>query len=452
VVAVGGSILLGIGFARTPAALARAAGLAFVAGWSAAGIVVALALAAGASLDVAIAAFIGVVPVALVVARFAPGVAVGRCVPPTLRHGRVLAISGASTLILCGLMLLRRAQLSDGPFYWDTWWFWLPKANSILYFNGLELGPNGFTSWTNPDYPPLVPAMHAVVFRVAGEASPGTLALELWVLEAAFIAALAVLLAPRVSSSILWPSLAILVLLPDFRYLVASFLGDEQLAVFFVCAGIAACRWVLDGDVRFLCLTSLFLTAAVLAKNEGSVLALVLLAALAMTVGRGRRTIASLAAAAVPPLLGFGAWRLWLQAHDVPATPAFRPTDLLRPGYLIDRVERLKTSVADVSGLLVSTDRWLLTLPLVVIAAVAVLRVHPRLASVVVATLVLEFIAIVTVYWASPYPLEYVIATSAHRVVSPLAIFLAAVLPLLVSEALSGTSASAYAGEPRRTR
>ena len=57
--------------------------------------------------------------------------------------------------------LLRRSLGDGAPLQWDAWAFWLPKAKSLLDFGGLDTAVGGFTSFANPGYPPLVPALEA---------------------------------------------------------------------------------------------------------------------------------------------------------------------------------------------------------------------------------------------------------------------------------------------------
>jgi hypothetical protein len=151
-----------------------------------------------------------------------------------------------------------------------------------------------------------------------------------------------------------------------------------------------------------------------------------------VTRGRPWRELAALAAAPVGAVIP---WRLWMDANGVPESPALRLGDLVDPGYLADRTDRLSTALRELPPFLLAFDRWLLTIPLALVLALVLARRRPELSAYALGTVVLGFLGFATVYWASSYPLDWYIDTSAERVVSSLAVFAAALFPLLVSEA-----------------
>jgi hypothetical protein len=428
------ALLAGLGLVRAPAEALRFAGLALVAGWAAVGIAASFALLTGAALSVLQAVLLAVL-VALaggLTASRVPGRAAAGARPSTRGAANALAVAGAAVLLVYLEALFRRARVAE-PSAWDTWAFWLPKAKSIVYFDGLDTEVGGFTSFANPDYPPLKPAADAIALRFVGDVDAGALVVQHWVLTAAFFAALAALLAPRVRPAILWPSLAVLAVLPNFGALVGSLLADEPLAQLLALAGVCGGLWLLDRDARLVALAALFIAAAALVKNEGLMLAL-LLAVLLAAVTRFRpwRELAALAAAPVAAVIP---WRLWMDANGVPESPALRLGDLLDPGYLARRGDRLGTALQELPPFLLSFDRWLLTVPLALALALVLVRRRPELSAYAIGTVVLGFLGFATVYWASSYPLDWYIDTSAERVVSSLAVFAAALVPLLVAEA-----------------
>jgi hypothetical protein len=125
-----------------------------------------------------------------------------------------------------------------------------------------------------------------------------------------------------------------------------------------------------------------------------------------------------------------------MSANGIPDTSAFRLKDLARPEFLFDRTDRLGTALRELPPFLLAFDRWLLTVPLVLVAAAALVGRRPALSVYAVGTLVLGVLGFATVYWASTYPLQWYIDTSADRILPSLVVFGAAVFPLLVSEAL----------------
>ncbi len=432
---VGTALLAGLGLVRESAAALRFAGLSLVVGWAAVGLAGSYALMLGARLSVPEVVFLAVLLAAL-------GLLASRRVPPYVRRPRSfpawpferIAV-WAGALVLAGYLelLFLRARLAE-PGRWDTWAFWIPKAKSIVYFDGLDTGPGGFTSYANPDYPPLQPTLEAIVFRGIGEVDTGALVVQHWVVAAAFFGAVAALLSDRVRPAILWPSLAVTALLPSLGLLVGSSLADEPIALLFALAGVCGALWLIERELRFLALAAFLLATAALLKNEGLMLALVLFVLLgALTHPRSWRRLVPLAAL---PILAVLPWRLWLDAHDVPAGDALRLGDLVRLEYLLDRSDRLGTALRELPPYVFDFDRSLLTVPLVIVVALALAGRRPALSVYTVGTLLFGFLGFATVYWASAYPLDWYIDTTADRVLTSLVLFASALFPLLVAEAV----------------
>jgi hypothetical protein len=74
--------------------------------------------------------------------------------------------------------------------------------------------------------------------------------------------------------------------------------------------------------------------------------------------------------------------------------------------------------------------------PLALAAAILAARRRPPLALFAGLVLVATFAALLAVYWISPLPIDWYIETSAARAVASTAVFAAALLPLLLGEAL----------------
>lgn len=428
------SLLRGLGLARARRDALRLGGLALFAGWAATAILASLGAIAGLALTAwEVAGCAAVVAVA--------GVALGRRVGPAptrppLRArgiGAWVADGGAAVVLVYLEALFRRSRL-EVTTAWDAWGFWIPKAQSIVYHHGLVTGPGGFTSFANPDYPPLAPVVDAITFRFAGKPDPAVLPLQHWVVAVAFLAGVAALLAPRVAPWLLWPGLALLVLMPDFGDLVGSSLGDEPLALLVGMAGVCGALWLLDRDPRHSTLCTLCTTAAALTKVEGLPAALLVVAMLA--AAGGLRRWRPLAAGVVAPALALAPWRIWMHAHHVVSNSAFPFSKLLDPSYLGDRVARLDTALSSLPGYFLSVDRWLAAVPLALALAALVVRRRRELAVLVLGTPVLAFFGLAALYWISPLPIDWYISTSAARVTASTAVFCAALLPLLLHEAL----------------
>ncbi len=438
-------MLHGTGLVRSLRDGLRLAGLALVLGWALVGVLGSLALMAGLAFD-------GAQLILGCLALAAAGIAAARRVPTPVRvsarapwlGSHWLAAGGVAGLLVVAVALLRRALTATAPTAWDAWAFWLPKARSLVLFDGIDTGAGGFTSFAHAPYPPLVPAMEAAAFRFSGtlEAS-AVLPLQHWVLAVAFLAALGGLLGGRVPAPVLWPSVALIALMPNFGRLVGSSLGDEPLVLLVGLAGACAALWLLERDPRHAGLCAGLLAAAALAKSEGLMLGSLLGVALVVATAVERR-FAWKAPAAIfaSPVVVSLVWRAWLGAHDLPSWDAYRPEDLLRPGYLADRLDRLGTAVSALPDYLLEPDRWLLTVPLALAAALIVALRAPGIATLVLVFVSVGFLGAATIYWISPLPIDWYIDTSAERVVGSLVFFCAAVFPLLLATA---------AGPARRT-
>jgi hypothetical protein len=435
-VLLGAGILLlyGVGFVRTPRDAGRFAGVALFAGWAAMGVLASLAAIAGLALSLPeLIAIVGLVAMV--------GIALGRFVPavpnrPWLRAAgwqAWIAGAGAAVLLVYLEALFRRVKLEVST-SWDAWAFWIPKAESIVYHDGIKAGLGGFDSFANPDYPPLGPVMDAVTFRFAGSPDPAVLPLQHWIVAVAFLAGVAALLAPRVAPSILWPGLALLALMPDFGEMIGSSLGDESLALLIGAAGVCGAVWLLERDPRYVVLCALCATAATLTKVEGLPAALLIFAMLA--IGGGARRWRPLALGALAPALALLPWRLWMHQHHVVSNSAFPFSKLLDPAFLAHRVSRLDTALSSLPGYFLSVNRWLAVIPLALALSLLLARRRRDLAVLAFGTTVLAFLGLSAVYWISPLPVHWYIDTSAARVTTSTAVFCAALFPLLLHEAL----------------
>jgi hypothetical protein len=435
--ATGAAVLAGVGLVRSGRSLVLHLGLALVVGWALVGSAAATLLALGLGATVLETAVVAAVIIAA-------GVALARRVTPRPASfvGAApgwqtwLAVAGASVLLLVLAALLRRASYAQ-PVIWDSWAFWLPKAESIFYFDGIDTGPGGFLAMANPDYPVFAPATEALTYRIMGGVDNGVLAVQHWVLAAAFFAGVAVVLGRRVPAWVLWPGLAMAAVMPGFDRYIASSLGDEPLALQLALAGVCGAIWLTNRETAFGALAGVFLVAATLTKNEGFLDAL-LLALLLAAATRFRRWVApvAIAAACVVAVLP---WKLWLRSQDVPVNPAYDPGDLLRPGYLAGRLDRLSTALLDVPPYFFDWDAWLLTLPLAIALGLALLRRRPGLSLLVIGSVAVVIAGNLTVYWVSTLPVSWYIRTSADRTSFAPVLLCAVLIPLLAAEALATT-------------
>jgi len=436
---LGEAVLVGLGVVRSRGQALRCIGLAFIVGWCVLGTALVYVLILGASLELW-------QPIALAAALAAVALALGRVIPAQadlVERGergaaQVIAVSAAAFLVGYLALLGLHSALTTSPTGWDTWAFWLPRAKAIYFFHGLHPQLHGgFASFAHPDYPPLLPAFDATVFRFAGAASVLALPFQDWLLAAAFVAAAAVLLRRRVRPAVLWPALCLLVLAPQFGASIGEGYADPQLARLVALAAVCGGVWVLERDGRLLVLTGILLVGASLTKREGLGLALMLAVALAVAArvegGRGWSRALLLVPTVIVAVLP---WQVWLHFEHVAYTPDYSLRTLLHPRYLLDRLGRLSTALEHLPRVALSFDHWLLVLPLALLLAVLAIRARSSLAVLVLGLIGTGYLGLACVYWIGTLPVTVYMRTSASRVVASLVLLAGALTPLVASELL----------------
>lgn len=431
--AVGAAMLVGIGLVRDPRGAVRYAGLAFVLGWATTGVAASLALVAGLELSVAA---VVVIWIALAGASLAPAL---RAAPRSEKvatepsfPGQLAAAAGGALLVALLLALFQGVR-GSGWLHPDVWNYWLPRAKTIFQTGELDTSLGGYTSFTHPEYPPFAPASDAITFFFMGRADVLLLPVQHWVVFAAFLGALAGLLAGRVRPAFLWPSLVSIALLPELEFLVGSSLADETLAELFALAGVCAALWLLERDWRHAAVCGVLLAALSMTKNEGLMLGLVLVANLAVvTAFRAWRTLVPLAAVAA---LAAVPWRAWHAVHDARDDSDYRLGDLFDPSLLSNRIDRLEITLREFPQYVFDPGRWLLAVPLALVLAALLTRRRPALAGFCAGTLAVVCLAYVVVFWISLPEIRFYLDASAERLSAHLAVFAAALVPLLAAEA-----------------
>ena len=437
--AAGLAILIGLGLVRDRADALVLSGLAVVTGWAATGVWLSLVLVVGADVTpvTVLVGWFGLVAGAAALTRV---VRAGPRLQLVVPAGRKrLALLGATIVVaLAAVLVLARAVFWTGLFHADVWSFWIPKAKTIYFFAGLDTAPGGFTSQVSPDYPPLKPAVDAAVFALAGDADPLLLPPHNAVLAVAFVAAAAAVLWRLAGAMVAAAGALVVLALPGFRDLAGSSLADESLAILFAVACLLGADWLLAGDPRPLALVSLLLGACVLTKNEGALLAAALLAALAAVAPLRRHA----ALAAVGPATVFVTWRAWLVANDVPRNPAQRFERLAEPRYLAQHFDQFAYGSRRLAEEVSDPRLWSAAVPLVLLVAIALVGTRTRLAVVAAGVPLACLAGFAVIYWIGPnrifeFEPEYTfIEDNVRRVVAPVALASAAVLPLLVREAV----------------
>jgi hypothetical protein len=439
--AVGWCVLCGLGLVRDSRSAVRHTGTALVTGWALVGVLLSLALAVGIGFGWATIAAVLLVPAAagLAAARVVPP-RVAAAVEPERGPARLVAGAAAVGVFALLLVLLVRAASPTGILYVDVWNFWLTKAKSIFAFHGLATGPGGITRFENPDYPPLYPAFTAVTYRFLGTTDTLRLPLEHTLLGIGFVLAVAALLHERVRPLLLWPGLLLLLLVPTIEQLIGSLMADEPLAVLFALAGVCGALWALDGDARLAALCGLFLAASTLTKNEGLMLSVALLVPLLLA----RRPRPSLLLSVVPALVAFVVWKLWLDRHGVPSSSHYRFSDLASPSYLHDNAQKLTTAAGGILKQALHPQKTLLALPLAWLLSMAAPR---RIALLAPLAAVLTLAGYSVIYWISPIDVHFYLK-AAPRIVTAPVLLCAALLPLLLAEAMRASRSGGRSPSP----
>ena len=397
-------------------------GLAYLVGVAAYGVVAQLLFVLGASL--------ATWQVALVCAALASLLFVRRAarIRPALAP-TWLALPAAAMLALLAVDLWFQPMWA-----YDAWTFWVPKGWALAQLDGLAAGWFAAADLPNPDYPILLPALEAALFRLAGYAT-GALDLQSWLLLGGFVLATAEVAAERSRTLVVWTMLTLVVFAPGTVEELAFSEADIPLAAFFGAAGLCAYVWLEERDRAALVIAGVLSAGVVATKVEGTIFVAALFAVLAVLAWPRRAdALLALAAGAAAFATGLLPWRIWMRMHDVESQASFgRITDA---GFLGDHAARLPKATAYVAGELLDPRRWLLIAPLALVAIVVAYR-SPRRKGAVLTVVVsaLGALGLIVAYWTTPLDFDTHLATSARRVVTGIVFFLAALTPVLVGRA-----------------
>lgn len=437
-------LLLGVGVSlvwaargfRTMGEVVRLGGVAYLAGLAAYGIASVLVLVTG--IPYRFPTMLGIMA-ALVGGAVAAAIASGRRTPslrgPSGLPPLPLAAAPfvAMLVVLCEA-LFRRGRLEPLIAY-DAWAFWVPKGQAIHAFGGLDDG--FFTTLAGPSYPPLVPALQATAFTFMGSADVVTLHLLLWGPAVAFLWALVGLLGPRVRPLLLWPALLLLATVPDLVDRALQPQADLTLDWLFGVAVVLLALWIVERRPALLAGAVLLLAAGALTKREGLLLGGCALAAALAATWRRRR-------AAWPWLLGGGVvlaavtvpWRLWFGSRELP-TDGPEASGL----GLLDHLDRAWPSLRLALETAIDPDRWLVVVPLVIVAAIAAWKGGARAqAGFGLALLALLLLGSTWVMWSFPsLPLTQEPSVNPIvRLTGGTIVAVGALLPLLLERAWGG--------------
>jgi hypothetical protein len=431
---VGAGLAPLLGLAASRRQLAARLGLAYMLGIVVVGALSSYAalLAGAAGIDLGFGA-IGLF--LLAAASLAAGL---RRLPAGERSGRpgLATLAGLAALVPAAALLVQTARaLSVKPLQeFDGWVIWATKARALFEF-GRVYGPvfasDAYAS-IHLDYPLLLPSLEAVDLRVMGTFDGTALHLQRALLLAGFAAALWAIVRDAA-----WPPLAgvgalAVVAAPDVLYQLSTNFADVPLALF-VGLGVAALAvWIERGERASLVAATVFLGAAAMTKNEGSLFALaafVVAAAVVLRAGRGRL---------LPLGIAFGAWvacqlpwRIWVAAHGI-HTQDFRLSNAADPAYLSRTYGRVGTSAGELATQL-ADSHWAYLVPLAAAGvAAALLARRFAVSAFAVAWLLLGFGGLLVVYWIATLPLTDHLFNTSNRTIDSLVIGGVSLVPVLV--------------------
>ena len=467
VLVVGYSLLRALGIAELKVKDARLLGLSYLAGWASTGVLLTLALVLGVGSSL---------PVILVVVAAQIGIFLwlGRTAEPLGPPPRPVVqprhpLAAAACWLSGGLIVVAVVSAAavaskvgwDASRDSDATSFWIPKAEIIHHFHGLDA--ELWKVFAHAEYPPLAPAMDAFTFFFAG-VHPSLLVTQRTILGIAFLLSVVALLGRCVPRWLLLPFVATLATAPWYWPGLTSLMVDAPVAYLVSAAAITGFLWLHEGRRCWLALAALFLAAGALLKFEGfffsEILAVTLVAAAA--VRYRRRAAPALALVAAP--LCIALWWLWLDRHGLSAANSadYHVSDVFDPGYLSARAFRLTrtlTAYRSAGDWFVSrvfagshvprVNGWVLVVPLVVASAVAGRR-HRLLAAAAAAWVVFALAGLAVVYWIGRPGITWYLSVTLIRVGGTIVIVGMALATMLLALELGAGDRSAPAPAVRR--
>ena len=410
---------------RTPSGFA----LTYLVGLASFGVLAQLLLVAGLAVSRLQAICLALVLFSLGFLRRAR--ATGNPVASPVPGGRdtLLVLLAVALLVVVGIRSFYEPLES-----WDAWAFWIPRAKSLVLFNGLDAHYFAAPTTVNPDYPLLLPAVEATDFRFMGHFHTQVIHLQFWLVLVAFLGALPALLRDQVRPILVRSLVVVLACAPSLALHAESAYADVPLAVFVALAGVVGWRWLVLRDPATPGLFVVFAGAALATKVEGRLFVAALVVSLAALAARNsvRTTCEVLAAGVVSALLGIVPWAIWIRAHGIHGV---YHADLAELGR---HVHRIAPSLASLLGHGFDPLEWLLVLPTGIAAVLLAYRFGAarRTAAFVTATFLSSISLLVVTYWATSYPFAWHLQTSADRVVVAPILLVAVLTPVLLESVL----------------
>jgi hypothetical protein len=285
-----------------------------------------------------------------------------RITPPGWRFPR---LSVFVALFLAGIVvylesMVRSERLSGIVNEFDSWAFWMPKAEWIYFFGDLD--PGVLKLLPNGSYPPGLTSIQAATFHAMGGPDAVTLHLQYWCFAVGFLAAVAGALVHRVRPIILVPALLAVMVSPSLVARAMTTYADVPLGYFVAVGALLMILWVDEHEPWQLAGATLFLSAAMLTKREGILFAAaIVVAAFIASLGESRRSWRLVVAGVAAFALALP-WRVWFNMQGI-------TSDAPSSGYSgsFTQVDRIWPALRLVVTTLFDHDLW----PFVPVLAVA---------------------------------------------------------------------------------
>ncbi len=456
VLSVGLAFLLAVRLARPrPGDLLRSLGLAHLAGVAATCLASIWLLVLGGTVTAPVFAGIALALSAglLAIAVLRPGGL--RSDEPSPATGRApsqgwpVVVLGAAIALFLAVQIWNAREL---PTAWDAAHNWTLKA--VVLVNDGDLSSGAFRDpklfgGAHQDYPILQPVLGSVALRFASRSDQSLLVAELWLLVAAFVAAVAYLLRGRLGWTVLlFAPLAIAIASGPAQGVMRGD-ADVAMAVFLATGVLCLGLWVERARPGLLPAAALLLGAAANVKNEGTVFAIVVMvAALCVSIGRPARDLRAVGLATVAVVAAAVPWRLWVAAHGPFPSDVRSLGDSLSPSLLWDSLHQLDFAAREILARLAdgTGSGWLFPAFLLVTLVLLSVRRDRRVHALYLAAGLAMIAALLWIYWTSPQPdvEAHIERTTLRTVTAPMfvaAVALAHILSRLRPEVRSAREA-----------
>jgi hypothetical protein len=428
-------LLAAIGAGSTTRDLLRYAAVAPLAGMAWVGLLGATLATLGSRLSFAGMLLVTVATCAAGALRVARRAGQPAAAPAQLGRSLFENLVVAASLLALGVVtlfavaLFRIKPLAE----YDGWAMWGMKSRAIAALGAAD--PALFASQAyarlHLEYPLLLPSLHALPLQLLDGFDSNAVVLSCLAIGLAGLAAIWGLLRDRVRPSLLLPFLAALAAAPAFFGQLATGYADVPLAAFVAAGAVASARWLLDDARMWLALTTLFVAAATLTKNEGLLFGIATYVALLVTAN-GRRRAVLVSGAVVA--LAYAPWRAYVAIHDLGA-PDYDLSSSFNLPWVVRRLDRAPEAAEGLLRRTTEQYQFGFLLVLGALAVVVALLVGPRRLGALGGTFgLLSFAGLTWIYVLTPNAVSDYLSSNGDRITVSLVVGLTALAPLLLEE------------------